>query len=146
MLDLKFVREHADEVEEALQKRGLEVSLKEFSAKEQERRATLARLDELRYRRNTLSEEVGKKKKAGLHAEAQPLIDQVKEINQHIKVLEAMADEFDPWVRDFLMNLPYACILRSGLTDLQPRRTRIPLPLSSMQVTWMTPGIITGKR
>ncbi len=106
MLDLRFVREHIDEVQEALQKRGLEISLEEFIAKDQERRATLARLDELRHQRNNLSEDVGKKKKAGLHDEAQPLIDQVKEINLQIKVLEAQADEFDPWVRDFLMNLP----------------------------------------
>ncbi len=75
MLDLRFVREHIDEVQEALQKRGLEISLEEFIAKDQERRATLARLDELRHQRNTLSEDVGKKKKAGLHDEAQPLID-----------------------------------------------------------------------
>jgi seryl-tRNA synthetase len=106
MLDLRFVREHVQEVQEALQKRGLEISLAEFVHKDQERRATLARLDELRHQRNTLSEEVGKKKKAGLHAEAQPLIDRVKEINLQIKALEAQAEEYDPWVRDFLLNLP----------------------------------------
>lgn len=106
MLDLRFVRDHVEEVQEALRKRGLDISLEEFVAKDQERRAAISRLDELRHRRNALSEEVGKKKKAGLHGEAQPLIDQVKEINLQIKVLEAQADEFDPWVRDFLMNLP----------------------------------------
>ena len=106
MLDLKFVREHHLEVAQALRNRGLDISLDEFLARDQERRATLAKLDDLRHQRNTLSEEVGKRKKAGLHAEAQPLIEQVKDINQQIKVLEAMADEFDPWVRDFLMNLP----------------------------------------
>jgi seryl-tRNA synthetase len=106
MLDLRFVREHLDEVTQALKNRGLELSLDEFLSKDQERRAALTRLDELRHQRNTLSDKVGRKKKAGLHAEAQPLIEQVKEINLQIKVLEAMADEFDPWVRDFLLNLP----------------------------------------
>jgi seryl-tRNA synthetase len=106
MLDLRFVREHVQEVQESLQKRGLDISLVEFIHKDQERRTTLARLDELRHQRNTLSEEVGKKKKAGLHTEAQPLIDRVKEINLQIKALEAQAEEYDPWVRDFLLNLP----------------------------------------
>ncbi len=106
MLDLRFVREHLDLVKEALTKRGLDISLEEFVAKDRERRAALTKLDELRHRRNALSEEVGKMKKAGLHAEAQPLIDRVKEINSHIKALEAQVDEFDLWVRDFLLNLP----------------------------------------
>jgi seryl-tRNA synthetase len=106
MLDMRFVRENLEEVQEALNKRGLEISLEEFAARDRERRAILSRLDELRHQRNTLSEEVGHKKKAGLHAEAQPLIDKVKEVNQQIKTLEAQADEFDPWVRDFLINLP----------------------------------------
>ncbi len=106
MLDMRFVRENLEAVKQALEKRGLEISLEEFAARDRERRAILSRLDELRHQRNTLSEEVGQKKKAGLHAEAQPLIDKVKEINQQIKTLEAQADEFDPWVRDFLINLP----------------------------------------
>ncbi|MDI6853801.1 MAG: serine--tRNA ligase [Deltaproteobacteria bacterium] len=106
MLDLRFVRENLEKVQEALKKRGLDISLDEFAARDRERRAVLSRLDDLRHQRNTLSEEVGQKKKNGLHTEAQPLIDKVKEINQQIKTLEAQADEFDPWVRDFLSNLP----------------------------------------
>jgi seryl-tRNA synthetase len=106
MLDLKFVRDHIDKVQTALRQRGLDISFEEFLAKDLERRRALAEIDELRHRRNTLSEEVGRKKKAGLHAEAQPLMDQVKEINQKIKQWEAEAEKHDPWVRNFLLTLP----------------------------------------
>ena len=106
MLDLKFVRDHMEKVELALLNRGLNISLDEFLSKDQERRRALAQIDELRHKRNILSEEVGKKKKAGLHAEAQPLMDKVKEINLKIKEWEAEADQHDPWVRDFLLTLP----------------------------------------
>uniref|UniRef100_A0A7C3YZW4 Serine--tRNA ligase n=1 Tax=Desulfobacca acetoxidans TaxID=60893 RepID=A0A7C3YZW4_9BACT len=106
MLDLKFVRDHIDKVQTALRQRGLDISFEEFLAKDLERRRALAEIDELRHRRNTLTEEVGRKKKAGLHAEAQPLMDQVKEINQKIKQWEAEAEKHDPWVRNFLLTLP----------------------------------------
>jgi seryl-tRNA synthetase len=106
MLDLKFVRENLHEVAQALKNRGLEISLDEFMTKDQERRATLAKLDDLRHQRNTLSEEVGKKKKAGLHTEAQPFMDKVKEINQEIADLDSHAKAYDTWHKDFLLNLP----------------------------------------
>ena len=106
MLDLRYVRENIDKVELAMRHRGLDVSLHEFLEKDHERRRAFAEIDELRHKRNTLSEEVGKKKKAGLHTEAEPLMEQVKEINQNIKHWESEAAKHDPWVRDFLLNLP----------------------------------------
>jgi seryl-tRNA synthetase len=106
MLDLRFVRDNIEKVELAMRHRGLEVSWDEFIHKNTERRRALAEIDELRHQRNTLSEQVGQKKKAGLHAEAQPLMEEVKEINQQIKRWEAEAAQHDPWVRDFLLNLP----------------------------------------
>jgi len=106
MLDLRFVRDNIEKVKLGMRHRGLEISFDEFIRKDQERRRALAEIDELRHRRNTLSEQVGQKKKAGLHAEAEPLMEQVKEINQKIKQWEAEAAQHDPWVRDFLVGLP----------------------------------------
>jgi len=106
MLDLRFVRDNIDKVERALHHRGLDISLEEFFQKDLDRREALIAIDELRHKRNTLSEEVGRKKKAGRHDEAQPLMEQVKEINQKIKQWETQAAQHDPWVRDFLLSLP----------------------------------------
>jgi len=106
MLDLKFVRDNIGKVELALRQRGLSIALDEFAAKDVERRRALAAIDELRRRRNLLSEEVGQKKKAGQHSEAQPLMDEVKEVNRKLKDWEAEAARHDPWVREFLLTLP----------------------------------------
>jgi seryl-tRNA synthetase len=106
MLDVKFVRDNLDRVKLAMRHRGLDIAFDDFLEKDLDRRRALAEIDALRHQRNTLSAEVGQKKKAGLHSEAQPLMEQVKDINQQIKHWEAEADKHDPWVRDFLLALP----------------------------------------
>jgi seryl-tRNA synthetase len=106
MLDLKFVREHQEEVEQALKNRGQETSLDEYRQREAERRRLLTRLEELRHERNTLSKEVGALMQAGKRDEAQPLRTRVTAINDESKNLEAQAEGQDFWVREFLLNLP----------------------------------------
>ncbi|MDO9532563.1 MAG: serine--tRNA ligase [Deltaproteobacteria bacterium] len=106
MLDVKFVREHQEEVERALKNRGQEISLEEFRRREAERRQFLTRLEELRCERNTLSKEVGALMQAGKRDEAKPLRDRVTSINAESKDLEAQSEAQDAWVREFLLNLP----------------------------------------
>jgi seryl-tRNA synthetase len=106
MLDLKFVREHLEEVEQALKNRGQEISLEEYRRREAERRLLLTRLEELRHQRNLLSKEVGTLMKAGRRDEVQPLKDRAAAVNDDIKVLEAQAEAQDSWVQEFLLNLP----------------------------------------
>ncbi len=106
MLDIKFVREHLEEVQQALKNRGQEISLDEYQEREAARRQLLTRVEELRHERNTLSNEVGGLMKAGKRDEAQPLRDRVTVINEESKDLEAQAEAQDAWVREFLLNLP----------------------------------------
>ena len=106
MLDLKFVREHQEEVEQALKNRGQEISLDEYRRREVERRQFLTRLEELRHERNTLSKEVGALMQAGKRDEAEVSKARATSINASIKDLEAQAEAQDSWVRDFLLNLP----------------------------------------
>jgi len=106
MLDLKFVRDHLEIVEQALKNRGQDISLDEFQQREAGRRRVLSEVEALRAERNQLSKEVGLKKKAGLEAEARPLMDRVTAINEAVKGLEGRAAADDAWVRDFILNLP----------------------------------------
>ena len=106
MLDLKFVREHQEEVEQALKNRGQGLSLDEYRGREAERRLLLTRLEELRHERNTRSKEVGALMKAGKQDEAERAKAQATSINTRIKDLEAQTEAQDSWVRDFLLNLP----------------------------------------
>jgi len=123
MLDLKFVREHQEEVEQALKNRGQEISLEEFRRREAERRQFLTRLEELRHERNTLSKEVGALMQAGKRDEAQPLRDRVTAINDESKNLEAQTEAQDTWVRDFLLqmpNLPHESVPIGASSDDNP--------------------------
>ncbi|MEW6387607.1 MAG: serine--tRNA ligase [Thermodesulfobacteriota bacterium] len=106
MLDLKLVRSHQDKVEQALKSRGLTVSWDEFNDVDQKRRRRLSQVEMLRETRNTLSEEVGKRKKAKVEEGTEALIAKVKQINEHIKTLEVQVTEYEAWVRDFLLVLP----------------------------------------
>ncbi|MGA9754189.1 MAG: serine--tRNA ligase [Desulfobaccales bacterium] len=106
MLDLKFVREHLEAVEQALKNRGQKISLDEFREREAHRRQLLTSLEELRHERNTLSKDVGALMKAGKGDEAQVSKARVALINLSIKKMEAQAEAQDSWVWKFLLNLP----------------------------------------
>jgi seryl-tRNA synthetase len=124
MLDLRFVRDHLEKVEQALKNRGLtEVSLEEFRRQDAERRRLLAQVESLRHERNTLSQEVGQLMKAEKKAEAEPLKLRVSVINQDIKALEDRAQDHETRVRDFLLtlpNLPHESVPLGGGSDDNP--------------------------
>jgi seryl-tRNA synthetase len=123
MLDLKYVRDHLAAVAQAMKNRGMAISLEEFRAQEGERRRVLAELETCRQERNTLSQEVGLKMKAGHQEAAQPLKARVTAINETIKTLEARLADADAWVRDFLMempNLPHVSVPVGAFSDDNP--------------------------
>jgi seryl-tRNA synthetase len=123
MLELKFVREHLAELEQAMKNRGAAISLDEFRLHDGERRRLLTRVEELRYQRNTWSQEIGGLMKAGKAEEAQDLRARVMVINEDIKELEAQAEQHDTWIKEFLMilpNLPHATVPLGASSDDNP--------------------------
>ena len=84
MLDLKFVRDHLSEVEQAMQNRGMAIPLDKFHLHDGERRRMLTKVEELRHQRNTLSQEVGGLMKEGKQ-EAIPLSSIFDEIVRKVK-------------------------------------------------------------
>jgi len=123
MLELKFVREHLPELEQAMKNRGAAIPLDEFRLHDGERRRLLTRVEELRYQRNTWSQEIGGLMKAGKAEEAQDLRARVMVINEDIKELEARAEQHDAWIREFLMilpNLPHATVPIGASSDDNP--------------------------
>ena len=104
MLDLKFVRQNQDKVEEALRKRRAEVDLSAFSRLDEERRSILVESEDLKHKRNTLSQEVGKLKKAG--QDASEIQNQVKDISVRAKELDTRLAEVDQELDGILMTIP----------------------------------------
>lgn len=104
MLDAKFVRENIGLVEDSIRKRGLGISLEGFLEIEEQRRALIKVSDELRNRRNTASEEIGRLKKQG--KDATTLLSEMKSVSERIKELEDRLDALEESTREFLLNIP----------------------------------------
>lgn len=104
MLDAKFVREHVDIVKKSLENRNYSLPLDKFLEFEEQRRLLLRESEELRNKRNVVSEEIGKlrtqKQDASRLIEEMKLVsDRIKEMDEKIKILEENTNEF-------LLNVP----------------------------------------
>lgn len=64
MLDIKFVRDNMEVVQQALLNRGNNLNLDEFLALEKERRVLLSQVEALKNNRNTVSQEISRLKKS----------------------------------------------------------------------------------
>ena len=65
MLDLKFVRDNPEKVQEGLRKRGLDLGLEEFLELEKKRREVIGEVEALKSERNRVSQEIGRRKQKG---------------------------------------------------------------------------------
>ena len=63
MLDIKFVREHLDEVRQMLKNRNNPLNLDDFAELEQKRRSLLQDTENLKSQRNAVSKEISVMKK-----------------------------------------------------------------------------------
>ncbi len=93
MLDLKFVRGNPRVVQDALSRRGSKVTLSEFLRLDEQRREKLFVVEQMKNRRNVVSEEIGRLKKTGKDApgmivEMRDLSGQIKELDEEIRKLE----------------------------------------------------------
>lgn len=104
MLDLKFVRENPEVVEEAIKKRGGQVSLDQILALEKQRRQLLQEVEQLRNRRNVVSETIAQKKRAG--EDVQDLIEQMRVVSQQIKELDDRLKAVEEDIQKALLNIP----------------------------------------
>jgi len=105
MLDLKFVRTNPGVVGEALKKRGnTDTGINQFLSLEEERRKLLVQVESLKSRRNVVSEEIGKLKKAGQEAEAMVL--EMREVSQHIKDLDDKLKGIEERLEQILLTIP----------------------------------------
>lgn len=104
MLDLRFVRENTEVVAEALKKRGKDISLDEFIKLDEERREILYEAEQLKHKRNTVSAQIGKLKRAG--EEASEIISEMKEVSNKIKDYDERLNEIEDSLSSILLGIP----------------------------------------
>ena len=93
MLDLRFMRENIEFLQEMLAKRGSNMSLDEFQQLDAERRGILTEVEALRGKRNIVSAEIAKMKKN--KEDATKEISEMGEVSSRIKELDTVLATVD---------------------------------------------------
>lgn len=111
MLDPKFIRAKSEVVRKALKDKGERADLDRYLELDDRRRNLLVRADELKHRRNEVSEEVGRRKKGGLDAtelvaEMKKVGEEIKALDDEIKKIESESDDILRWIP----NIPHPSV------------------------------------
>ena len=104
MLDLGFVREHLDVIEQMGRNRGITLDLDRFRAIDAERRQLITAAERLKAERNKASDEIAKRKRAGEDATA--LVAEMKRVSDEIKRDDLRIGELDESLREFMLTIP----------------------------------------
>ena len=104
MLDIKLIREDIDLVRAKLEERGDAIDLDQFSAMDRKRRDILQGVETLRSDRNSVSKEIGKRKKNG--EDASELIAKMGSVSSRIKELDESLKEIEAQLNGLIMTIP----------------------------------------
>jgi seryl-tRNA synthetase len=112
MHDLKFLRQHRDQVEAGIAlKGGVSVDLQRFYGIEEKRLQLLHESEQLKARRNAASEEIAARKRRGETADGE--IQAMREVGERIKGLDAelrRLEEESESLAAWIPNLPHASV------------------------------------
>jgi seryl-tRNA synthetase len=103
MLDLKWIREHPDELRQMLTHRKSKLAIDELFALDTQRRKVLAELERLQAERNKAADQIGKLK--AQKADVTTALKEVESNKAQIKALEAQLAEVEPKFQDFLLRI-----------------------------------------
>ena len=104
MLEIKYVRENIEEVKQALERRKGKADFNLFSTNEQTRRDLLQKIEDLRHKRNVVSDQIAAKKRNG--QDAQVSIIEMRQVSETIKELEKKLFDVEEAIHNFMVTLP----------------------------------------
>lgn len=105
MLDIRFVRSNPEIVKASLSRRNAPTAIvEEFLKVDEERRQKLVVTEQLKNKRNTVSEEVGRLKKAGQNCE--DLVLDMREVSQQIKNLDEEIRQIEERLQAIILTIP----------------------------------------
>ena len=104
MLDFNYLRRNFDEVKGRLASRGEAEALERFHEVDEQRRAAVTEIENLKAKRNALSVEVAKAKREG--DDAEDAVRQSREVGQQVKGLEDNVKSLDGSLSDILRAIP----------------------------------------
>ena len=104
MLDVTMLRKNLPEVVARLKTRNFDFPVDAFNELEERRKSVQTKTEELQARRNSLSKDIGMKKKAG--EDASELLAQAAAIPGELKALEDELEEIRTKMHDILLRIP----------------------------------------
>jgi seryl-tRNA synthetase len=111
MLEIKLVRENLELAKKAMQNRGTAVDWERFQGLDNRRKTVLAELEELRRKRNVVSDQVARMKRSGENADA--IIAEMQGVSTTIKNLEKELATSESAITEMIMampNIPHASV------------------------------------
>lgn len=111
MLDIKQIRENPDFVRTGIINKNAKDTIDEILALDKERRENLQKVEELKAKRNEVSKEVGRLKKAGentdaIQAEMRQVADDIKDLDDNLRLVEEKLETLLLWTP----NLPHTSV------------------------------------
>ena len=111
MLDLKFIRENPELVKKGIENKNEKNRVDEILELDEKRRDLILKTDELKAKRNQVSQQVGQIKKAGqdasgIIAEMKTVSDEITMLDSQLKKVEVSLDE----ILMFVPNLPHSSV------------------------------------
>jgi len=111
LLDKRFIRDNFEFVKKKMDQRGVAVDLDSFAQMDEERRSLLKEAEELRHKKNMVSEKIGGMIKN--KEDASELISEMKSVSEKIKGLEerikGVEDDMDR-ISLFIPNIPHETV------------------------------------
>lgn len=104
MLDIKFVRENPEIVEEALRKRNNPLKLDGFMTLEKQRREVLGEVEALKAQRNAVSKQISQMKKNNENTDE--IVAKMRAVGDEIAVLDNRLRDIENNLREILLNIP----------------------------------------
>ena len=106
MLDLKFTRENREKVVSEIKKRGIDLDLEDLIRYDDKRKEFLKKADELKAKRNKVSDEIGKLKREGKEELAEEKMGEMKGISYEIKELDERIKRCEDSIAEILLLIP----------------------------------------
>ena len=125
MLDLRYVRDHIDEIREKTGQRDAEVDFDSFLELDVLRRQLLKEVESLRYQKNTVSDTIAKLKKEKKDASQE--IENMRALSQRIKDLDNKLQDTEAAHKDLMLiipNIPHSSVAIGKSSEDNPEVRR----------------------
>jgi len=104
MLEIKFVRQNLQQVEKSLENRGETADLESFKHCDTQRKSLLLEIEDLRYRRNVVSEKIAAMKRN--KEDTDDLVAEMRQVSDRIKELDQLLSTNEDKINHILFRIP----------------------------------------